>query len=101
MNDQFDRTLLRSLIALMPGNQYTADSPLLKANAEQLWGALACLDEKEFRELEQLNLDRKIRVILQKKEVEEQRRRYWGPLVVGILSLILGAVLGFHRSCTH
>ena len=79
-----------------------ADPLVRGANEEELWGALACLDE--YPDLERLKLERKIRVVLQQKELKEDRkhrrmmdRRYWAPLIVGILSLILGALIGALR----
>ena len=104
--NQFNRALLDRLKhsheATM--NVLGADPLVRSANEEELWGALACLDENP--DLERLKLERKIRVVLEQKELEEERkhrrimdRRYWGPLIVGILAVLVGltSLLRAHR----
>ncbi|MGD0744150.1 MAG: hypothetical protein ABSA45_03250 [Verrucomicrobiota bacterium] len=83
-------------------SKYDADPILLDANEDQLWGALACLDEgsSDYEKLQWLKLDRKLRTLLWKKEVEEERkhrrmmdRRYWAPLIVAMLGVIVGILV--------
>lgn len=63
MENQFDRKLLRELAGKENGTQ--TDKMLFEATAEQLWGALACIEEPEFTKVRPF--ERKIRLLLEMK----------------------------------
>ncbi len=115
MNPQIQSKLLNAL----RGETWTEDRTkeaehyLLDSTDDELWNALALLDERENECFKVLRLDRKIRTIIQKREAEEagkirqlqrqeieelrtqrklENRRYWGPLIVGILGLLVGLI---------
>ena len=96
---QFDRSLLGKLLGVAQARiMVPVDRILLEEkDDEKLWDALACLDESGYEPLGWMQLDRKIRTVLQYRQAQEEKnqrelmnRRYWGPLIVGVLGVVVG-----------
>jgi multidrug efflux pump subunit AcrA (membrane-fusion protein) len=73
--EKFDRTLLRAFFCF-GGNFERIEPALLQATDAQLWGALACLHEPEFAKFHPLNLEPKIRAILEQREMLSAVQKY-------------------------
>lgn len=111
MSYQFDRKLLR-VVQEWRNEPLKTDDLVNAATDEELWGALACLDEDEFEIVRRENpgLERKCRIELERrgrltvaqreelKEIRTEHRWLMGFLISGGIALALALLskLLFH-----